>query len=257
MFQLFAVYCPRNIKGFIVQGGDPTGTGKGGQSIYGKYFDDEIVVRFLVTCFLSAANFLVHVAAPNILQVNLWMWGGCRHACLLHGGCAVPTSPPLPFTSSPCSHITWVDTRVEPCVLFDDKINELCNAVAFRVTLPSWPSLPIWPSMWCPWTSLYLTYYIHMYIYRTNWSTARGAWYQWRHAEPIRTDHNSSLYTTNNHISTTSTQCSRRSFTALTFWIWWRVRLSVPRTGRSAISVSRVWPFTLIPSQRRNTNSCF
>ena len=31
----------RNIKSFIIQGGDPTGTGKGGDSIYGKYFDDE------------------------------------------------------------------------------------------------------------------------------------------------------------------------------------------------------------------------
>merc|ERR1719337_739303 len=27
----------------MVQGGDPTGTGKGGQSIYGGYFDDEFV----------------------------------------------------------------------------------------------------------------------------------------------------------------------------------------------------------------------
>eukprot|EP00457_Paulinella_chromatophora_P019100 gb/GEZN01020655.1/.p1 GENE.gb/GEZN01020655.1/~~gb/GEZN01020655.1/.p1 ORF type:complete len:164 (+),score=18.62 gb/GEZN01020655.1/:102-593(+) len=33
----------RSIPDFIVQGGDPTGTGKGGNSIYGKYFDDEIV----------------------------------------------------------------------------------------------------------------------------------------------------------------------------------------------------------------------
>jgi peptidyl-prolyl cis-trans isomerase-like 3 len=32
----------RNIKGFIVQGGDPTGTGKGGQSIYGFPFEDEL-----------------------------------------------------------------------------------------------------------------------------------------------------------------------------------------------------------------------
>ncbi|KAL4434993.1 hypothetical protein ABPG74_017749 [Tetrahymena malaccensis] len=32
----------RNIRGFIIQGGDPTNTGKGGQSIYGKPFKDEI-----------------------------------------------------------------------------------------------------------------------------------------------------------------------------------------------------------------------
>jgi peptidyl-prolyl cis-trans isomerase-like 3 len=32
----------RNIRGFMVQGGDPTGTGKGGQSIWGGRFPDEI-----------------------------------------------------------------------------------------------------------------------------------------------------------------------------------------------------------------------
>lgn len=32
----------RNIKGFMIQGGDPSGTGKGGQSIWGKPFADEI-----------------------------------------------------------------------------------------------------------------------------------------------------------------------------------------------------------------------
>ncbi|KAJ5653835.1 hypothetical protein N7490_000838 [Penicillium lividum] len=31
----------RNIKGFMLQGGDPTGTGRGGESIWGKYFSDE------------------------------------------------------------------------------------------------------------------------------------------------------------------------------------------------------------------------
>lgn len=31
----------RNIKGFMLQGGDPTGTGRGGESIWGKYFADE------------------------------------------------------------------------------------------------------------------------------------------------------------------------------------------------------------------------
>ncbi|RPA86847.1 putative cyclophilin [Ascobolus immersus RN42] len=32
----------RNIKAFILQTGDPTNTGKGGKSIYGEYFEDEI-----------------------------------------------------------------------------------------------------------------------------------------------------------------------------------------------------------------------
>ncbi len=29
-------------KGFVIQGGDPTGTGRGGESIYGKEFEDEL-----------------------------------------------------------------------------------------------------------------------------------------------------------------------------------------------------------------------
>jgi peptidyl-prolyl cis-trans isomerase-like 3 len=32
----------RNVKGFMLQGGDPTGTGKGGESIWGGHFPDEI-----------------------------------------------------------------------------------------------------------------------------------------------------------------------------------------------------------------------
>eukprot|EP01083_Nonionella_stella_P189066 698363_1 len=32
----------RIVKGFVVQGGDPTGTGRGGTSVYGGKFEDEI-----------------------------------------------------------------------------------------------------------------------------------------------------------------------------------------------------------------------
>lgn len=32
----------RIIPDFVIQGGDPTGTGKGGKSIFGEYFEDEI-----------------------------------------------------------------------------------------------------------------------------------------------------------------------------------------------------------------------
>ena len=49
----------RNIKGFIIQGGDPTGTGKGGESIYsGEKFEDEIdsTLRHDSRGVLSMAN---------------------------------------------------------------------------------------------------------------------------------------------------------------------------------------------------------
>ncbi|KAJ3066330.1 Peptidyl-prolyl cis-trans isomerase-like 3 [Podochytrium sp. JEL0797] len=48
----------RNIKGFMVQTGDPTGTGKGGQSIYGAPFPDEIksTLKHNARGVLSMAN---------------------------------------------------------------------------------------------------------------------------------------------------------------------------------------------------------
>ncbi len=48
----------RVIKGFMLQGGDPTGTGRGGQSVWGKTFDDEFSdkVKFDRKGLLAMAN---------------------------------------------------------------------------------------------------------------------------------------------------------------------------------------------------------
>lgn len=48
----------RVIKGFMIQGGDPTGTGTGGQSIWGKNFEDECSdkVKFSRKGLLAMAN---------------------------------------------------------------------------------------------------------------------------------------------------------------------------------------------------------
>lgn len=48
----------RVIKNFMIQGGDPTGTGAGGESIWGRPFEDEVTpdVKFDHTGILAMAN---------------------------------------------------------------------------------------------------------------------------------------------------------------------------------------------------------
>ena len=72
----------RNIKGFMIQGGDPTGTGRGGQSIWGAKFPDEIRDHLKHTHrgLLSMANsgpdtnasqfFLTYVKCPHLNGKN-------------------------------------------------------------------------------------------------------------------------------------------------------------------------------------------
>ncbi|GAA6018889.1 hypothetical protein JCM11491_001714 [Sporobolomyces phaffii] len=48
----------RNIKGFMIQTGDPSGTGKGGQSIWGRPFADEVrgTLKFNARGIVAMAN---------------------------------------------------------------------------------------------------------------------------------------------------------------------------------------------------------
>ncbi|XP_043572667.1 peptidyl-prolyl cis-trans isomerase-like 1 isoform X1 [Chiloscyllium plagiosum] len=48
----------RVISDFVIQGGDPTGTGRGGSSIYGKHFEDELHkdLKFTGAGILAMAN---------------------------------------------------------------------------------------------------------------------------------------------------------------------------------------------------------
>ena len=83
----------RIIPGFMVQGGDPTATGKGGDSIYGAKFEDEVnrELKHTGAGILSMANAgpkhkrvaVLHHAGPNPLVGRQAhdLWPHCfRHA---------------------------------------------------------------------------------------------------------------------------------------------------------------------------------
>lgn len=76
----------RVIKGFMIQGGDPTGTGSGGESFFGKLFEDEVSesVTFDAPGLLAMANagpgtngsqFFITVAATPWLNMHHTIFG--------------------------------------------------------------------------------------------------------------------------------------------------------------------------------------
>lgn len=76
----------RVIKGFMIQGGDPTGTGRGGSSIWGQPFEDEVTpsVKFDRPGLLAMANagkhtngsqFFITTAATPWLNGNHTIFG--------------------------------------------------------------------------------------------------------------------------------------------------------------------------------------
>lgn len=76
----------RVIDGFMIQGGDPTGTGRGGESLWGGKFEDEIspAVKFNRKGLLAMANagpntngsqFFITVAPTPWLNMNHTIFG--------------------------------------------------------------------------------------------------------------------------------------------------------------------------------------
>ncbi|KAJ8468185.1 hypothetical protein ONZ51_g9806 [Trametes cubensis] len=85
----------RNIKGFMIQTGDPSGSGKGGQSIWGKPFSDEIrsTLKFNNRGILAMANsgpdtnksqfFITYAKQPHLDGKYTIFGKACVSGCLL------------------------------------------------------------------------------------------------------------------------------------------------------------------------------
>ncbi|KDN37460.1 hypothetical protein K437DRAFT_240666 [Tilletiaria anomala UBC 951] len=127
----------RNIPGFMIQGGDPTGTGRGGESIWGKPFRDEVDIpgayKHASRGVLSMANkgagtngsqfFLTYRKTPH-LDGKHTVFG-----CLIEGENdttldALEQVPTEPATNRPLRSIRILDAAVfeDPFEKFKEKL---------------------------------------------------------------------------------------------------------------------------------------
>ena len=58
----------------MIQGGDPTGTGKGGQSIWGKPFADEVRSTLKVSSKACHSEYFYAHADISLMGVVWWPW---------------------------------------------------------------------------------------------------------------------------------------------------------------------------------------
>lgn len=75
----------RIIRDFMIQGGDPTGTGRGGESIYGGKFEDEVnpELRHTGAGILSMANSGRDTNGSQVREAGIQREWGQGAPCLL------------------------------------------------------------------------------------------------------------------------------------------------------------------------------
>lgn len=89
----------RCIQNFIIQGGDPAGSGSKGKSIYGDTFDDEInkELKFSGAGIIAMANYGVNTNGRYDTSLNLNLYSKCKQTLYIFSQFFI--------TLAPCQHL--------------------------------------------------------------------------------------------------------------------------------------------------------